>query len=434
MRRPLSLILIALGAFCLTLAPLVKLYVADRTVVAPLNRYQRTQLEAPGAQYFDMAKLQTRKNVTLVADNTVRGDVRANNGNDKIAVWDSSTNIYDKSAPDKQIDIQSYRIAFDRKSSELTNCCGTHVGGDGSVKMSGYGLLYPLAHVEKRDYPFFDMSTRQSVPMRFSGEEEIGGIDAYRFVQQVPPSKTGKVDFKVPGELLGLGKKKPAQKVDRFFEASITQWVDPRTGVPIRIEQKINSFVQTPDGRGRLTVAQADLKTTKASQDGLVKLANENALKIAMVRTYVPYGAVVVGVLLLALGVLVGWLAARRRKAEGDAAPAPKAPRRPDGKFGDGAPKPAAPADGPPAPRGADGKFGGMSAAPAKPVVTPGAPAKPAPSNAPAKPAAPSAPAKPAAPSAPADGKPPAAEPGKPAPGGKTPPKGRQAPRRLGRR
>ncbi|MFC9969605.1 DUF3068 domain-containing protein [Spirillospora sp. NPDC127200] len=428
MRRPLSLILIALGAFCLTLAPLVKLYVADKTVVAPLNRYQRTQLEAPGALYFDMAKLKTRKNVTLVADNTVRGDVRANNGNDRIAVWDSSTNIYDKSDPDKQIDIQSYRIAFDRKTSELTNCCGTHVGGDGSVKMSGYGLLYPLAHVEKRDYPFFDMSTRQSVPMRFSGEEEVGGIDAYRFVQQVPPSKTGKVDFKVPGDLLGLGKNKPAQKVDRFFEASITQWVDPRTGVPIRIEQKINSFVQTPDGRGRLTVAQADLKTTKASQDGLVKLANENALKIALVRTYVPYGAVVVGVLLLGLGVLVGWLAARRRKAESDAAPAPKAPRRPDGKFGDGAPRPAAPPGGPPAPRGADGKFGGLPAAPVKPVVTPGGGSAP-----------PGAPAEPAAPPAPAGGKPPVAEPGKPdsgkpAPGGKTPPKGRQAPRRLGRR
>ncbi|WP_067486111.1 DUF3068 domain-containing protein [Actinomadura hibisca] len=430
MRRPLSLILIALGAFCLTLAPLVKLYVADKTVVAPLNRYQRTQLEAQDALYFDMAKLKTRKGVTLVADNTVRGDVRANNGNDRIAVWDSSTNIYDKTAPDKQIDIQSYRIAFDRKTSELTNCCGTHVGGDGSVKMAGYGLLYPLAHVEKRDYPFFDMSTRQQVPMRFSGEEEIAGIDAYRFVQQVPPSKTGKIDFKVPGDLLGLGEKSAAQQVDRYFEASITQWVDPRTGVPVRIEQKINSFVQTPDGRGRLTVAQADLKTTAASQAGLVKLANENALKIAMVRTYVPYGAVAVGVLLLALGVLVGWLAASRRKAESDAAPAPKAPRRPDGKFGDGAPAaagqggPAAPGK-PASPRGPDGKFGGLPAAPTKPGVPP-------PSE--DKRVAPTGPAKPVAPAASGGGKPPAGEQAKPAPGDKTPPKGRSAPRRLGRR
>ncbi|WP_067813766.1 DUF3068 domain-containing protein [Actinomadura kijaniata] len=377
MRRPLSLILIALGAFCLTLAPLVKFYVAERTVLAPLNRYQRSQLVATNAQYFDMATFRMRKGVTLVAENTVRGDTRANGGNDSLAVWDSSSIIYDKAFPDRQVDIQSFRIAFDRRTSELTECCGAHVGGDPKVRMSGYGLLYPLANVDKRDYPFFDLITRQTVPMRFQGEEEIGGIDAYRFVQQVPVTRTGAVEAKVPGDLLGMGKNVKPQKVDRYASATITQWVDPRTGVPVRVDQKVDQFVRTPDGRGRMTIASADLRMTEASVASLVKLSDENAFKIAMVRSYVPYGGVLAGLALLLLGGIAGLLNRGRR---GKAVPAPPAPRRPDGKFGDTGPAPvpapepvpgraAARTVPPPAPRRTDGKFGGVAPEEAPPAV-----------------------------------------------------------------
>src|SRR5687768_2058155 len=105
MRRPVGAILIALGAFFLTLAPLVRFYVADQMVRAPLNRYNMTRLEAQNATYFDTASLKQKTGVTLKAINTVRGDVRANEGNDDIAVWDSSTNIFDAANPDKPVQI-----------------------------------------------------------------------------------------------------------------------------------------------------------------------------------------------------------------------------------------------------------------------------------------------------------------------------------------
>ncbi|MEU5877422.1 DUF3068 domain-containing protein [Spirillospora sp. NPDC047279] len=333
MRRNIGLLLVVLGAFFLALAPLVKFYVAEQLVVAPLNRYQRTSLEAPNATYFDMATLKLRQGVTLVAENTVRGDVRANAGNDAIAVWDSSTNIFDKAHPDKMIEVQGYRIAFDRRSSRLVDCCGTNIGGDTNVRMTGYGLLFPLANVEKKTYPFFDMTTRQEVPMRFEAVEEVQGVTAYKFTRQVPVTKTQKVDFKMPADWLGLSKKLPAQKIDRYFESTITQWVDPRTGVPIKVRQAIHSFVQTPDGKGKMTVAQADLRTTAAGEKSLISQADSSALQIAAVRTYVPLGSLFLGVILLLLGAIVGVLADRH------AARAPKTPvRRSDGKFGEAAP------------------------------------------------------------------------------------------------
>ncbi|QFG24070.1 DUF3068 domain-containing protein [Actinomadura sp. WMMB 499] len=350
MRRRVGLLLICLGAFFLTLAPLVRFYVAEQVVRAPLNRYQVTHLESPNSTYFDQAALKTRENVTLLATNTVRGDVRANNGNDDIAVWDSTTNIYDKANPDNPVQIQGFRIAFDRRTAELVNCCGVHADGDGSVQMAGsYGLLFPIANVQKRDYPFYDPTTKQSAPMKFGAVEQVHGISAYRFTQHIPLTKTGAVDAELPGTMLGLEDDEP-QRVDRYSEAYNTVWVDPRTGVPIKHRKNIRSTVRTPDGRGEMIVAQADLVTTEADQKKAVDLSDGTALQIDMVRIFIPGAAVLLGL----LGLLIGGLMGLGRD-ESAAPPPPQAPRRSDGKFGDlSPPRPAKKPDGK-----ADGKPGG---------------------------------------------------------------------------
>jgi hypothetical protein len=346
MRRPVGLVLIGLGAFFLTLAPLVRFYVADQVVVAPLNRYQVTNLESKGATYFDQASLKLKTGVTLLAKNTVRGDVRANEGNDDIAVWDSTTNIYDQANPDKPVQIQGYRIAFDRRTSVLTNCCGTNVDGDNTVRMSGYGLLFPLGNVKKRDYPFYDMTTRQTAPMQFNAVEKVHGLTAYRFTQTIPLTKTAALDAKLPAKMLGLPADAGDQKVDRYTEAYNTVWVDPRTGIPVKHRENIRSTVRTADGKGQMIVAQADLITVDKDQRGLVDDANSTALQIDMVRSYVPAGTIFLGLILLFVG---GFLGLARREP-----PPIEAPRRADGKFGDmtpsGPPRPPAPPSGRPAP------------------------------------------------------------------------------------
>ncbi|MFG2085772.1 MULTISPECIES: DUF3068 domain-containing protein [unclassified Spirillospora] len=345
MRRPVGLALIGLGAFFLTLAPLVRFYVADQVIAAPLNRYQVTLLESKNSTYFDQAELKTKTGVTLMAKSTVRGDVRANEGDNDIAVWDSTTNIYDQANPENPVQIQGYRIAFDRRTSVLTNCCGTHVDGDNAVRMSGYGLLFPLANVQKRDYPVFDTTTKQTAPMEFNAVEEIQGLTTYRFTQSIPLTKTAAMDVKLPAKMLGLPEEAGAQKVDRYTEAYNTVWVDPRTGVPVKHRKNIRSTVQTPDGKGKMIVAQADLITVDKDQKAGVDLADSTALKIDAMRSYVPGGAILLGLILLGVG---GFLGLGRRPAP----PAPVAPRRSDGKFGDTAPAgpPNPPAAAPPAP------------------------------------------------------------------------------------
>lgn len=356
MRRPIGMVLIGLGAFFLTLAPLVRFYVADQVVVAPLNRYQVTLLESKDSTYFDQAELKTKKGATLKAISTVRGDVRANEGDDDIAVWDATTNIFDEAKPDNPIQIQAYRIAFDRRSSVLTDCCGTHVDGDSSVRMAGsYGLLLPLANVEQKDYPVFDPTTKQSAPMEYSAVEKVQGLTTYRFTQTIPLTKTAEMDTKLPAEMLGLPEDAGDQKVARYTEAYNTVWVDPRTGIPVKHRRNIRSTVQTADGKGKMIAAQADLITVEKDQKAAVDMANKTALKIDAVRSYIPAAAILLGLVLLGVGAFLGL-------ARGAAPPPPAAPRRADGKFGDVGPSgPLTPprpgsAGEPPAGRPSDGK------------------------------------------------------------------------------
>ncbi|GAA2084288.1 DUF3068 domain-containing protein [Actinomadura alba] len=308
MRRPAALGLVGVGVFFLALVPLLRFYVQDQVVAVPRNFYQATRLEARDASYFDTAELEMRTDVTLSARSTVLGDVRPVGGAD-VVVWDASTAVYDDDR-DRQLEALDYRIAVNRRTSELVSCCGAHVAGDMGVRFAGYGLVLPPADVRKRDYQVFDVITRRPWPARFGGEERVQGLRTYRFVQEVGLTKVGELKA-LPGRFLGLGPRSGNVDVDRYYAARNTVWVDPRTGTPVKHEQVVQTTVRMPDGRGGLTASAARLVTVPADQKRLVARADRNALVIAAVRTYVPVGALSAGLLLVLTGGVVGLVGER---------------------------------------------------------------------------------------------------------------------------
>lgn len=52
MRRIVGVILIAVGAFLIVLAPLVRFQIGGSLIAAPAAQYGVSKLEAQGAQYF----------------------------------------------------------------------------------------------------------------------------------------------------------------------------------------------------------------------------------------------------------------------------------------------------------------------------------------------------------------------------------------------
>jgi hypothetical protein len=108
----------------------------------------------------------------------------------------------------------------------------------------------------------------------------------------------------VPTALLGL--RGPSRNVvaNRTFQATNTFWVDPRTGVPVSVEERVLSVLLAPGGPGRLMVANADLVMTPASQRALAALARQDAAAIGTVRQEGPLGGLLLGLLLLLAGTV----------------------------------------------------------------------------------------------------------------------------------
>jgi Porin PorA len=310
MRRKVGLVLIGAGAFFLALAPLVRFYVARQLVAAPLNVYEKTTLRADNATYLDTAHWKVQKGATVTATNTTRGDVHAGDG--KVAVWDSFTSIEDTSANAK-IETQAQRAVFDRRTAELRGGRGASVDSDANVRQTGVGLFWPVG-VKRKSYPYFDITTKRAWPMNYEGEEKVQGIATYRFVQQIPPTITDTIKPGVPASIFGLkparlaripgyDKKNDAVAVNRVYQAATTVWVDPRTGAPVDQVRKVTTTLRTRDGVDRLVVGDLDLRMTPDSQKRLVDRSDGDATKIALVKTWLPYGGGGLGVVLLIVGL-----------------------------------------------------------------------------------------------------------------------------------
>ncbi|WP_149259891.1 porin PorA family protein [Actinomadura sp. K4S16] len=335
--RALGPAAVASGAFLLTLAPLLRLQVAPRIIVAPADVYQRTTLHAEDATYLDGRTGTVRRGARITAVNTLRGDVRASDG--RTAVWDSFTWIGDADTG-TEIDIQSQRVAFDRRTARLVNARGAAVDGDTRVRQSGIGPFWPIG-VRKRTYHVFDTKTRTRRAMVFAGVERVQGVRVYKFVQRTEPTVVGPSPTRVPASLLDLDKPRPgfpgydAERgdvaVDKVYEGTVTAWVDPRTGTRIDQRQESRTLLRTKDGVDRLVVADLVLRLSDADRRDRAIRADRTARTIVLLRVVLPLASAGLGAALLAAACFMA-RAARRPRPDA-APPLPREPAPEPGKH-----------------------------------------------------------------------------------------------------
>ncbi|GHH02776.1 DUF3068 domain-containing protein [Streptomyces lanatus] len=319
MRRKASLILLALAVFFAALSPLLRWYAFPRLAKIPAGQYQDMVLEAKDATLLDYGTMQARKVPKVTIVQTLKGNVEESEKIEKTAgkdvvVWDGLSYVV---GPDgKMVSKIPERYIFDAHSQEPVHATGEMVDGD-PVKRSGIEFKWPFL-TEKRDYEYFDAQARVTAPIHYKGTQKFRGIDVYYFEQTIPWTK---VRFPKTMPVEGITPESVAKTgTTRWYTTVRKFWVEPLTGAPVYGEEihkeELRGGTLLGD-RDKVTAFAGHVKMREDYIDHTVDLVNSNRTLVLLLTSYLPWGFLTLGVLLLALSL---YLEARGRRP-GDAEP-----------------------------------------------------------------------------------------------------------------
>ncbi|MBV9449892.1 MAG: DUF3068 domain-containing protein [Streptosporangiaceae bacterium] len=299
MWRVIGLILAGLGAFLIVIAIVLPTYIAGQVIKFPLNEFETATLTATNASYFSAIKLKQIDGADLQATYTIQGNAKA--GSSNIAVWNEFSYVFDTTNK-LQVEPMSRTFAFDRKTAELVNCCGESINGNSSIRQTGIiGYVFPF-NTQKKTYRVFDTTLDQPEPFVFSGTDTVQGIQTYKYIENITPTKIG---------FSQLSSTQP-----EYYSLHLTYWVDPETGALLKVDESQDQYLVNAITSARtVTLFKADLVTTPATVKTVVGLDNSGRDKIALLRTILPLILGIVG----ALAVVIGFLLSRKPREHAQA-------------------------------------------------------------------------------------------------------------------
>ncbi len=315
MKRGLGIVAIGLGVFLFVLAGLLRFTVVPAVAKAPLSPGDSTggivQTDQSGvaARLFDPATLTERTDVPLTATRFTRGDVPASQTTealaDDLAVYESFLRVEDNTGT--VVTASTVRVAFNRVTSELSNCCGANFDGK-EIEFSGINPLKFPMFTKPQDYNYFDSTIEESVPITYVGTEDLEGLSVYRFEQSLDARRIGELE--VPGDLLDWPL--PTYRAPRFYANERVLWVEPTTGAIVKGEERQIQTLRGPDGSDAVTIIDAVIGTTAAEVSKGVDTAGSLSRTINLLNSTAPIIAGVLGVILVIVGIVLVAMGGRR--------------------------------------------------------------------------------------------------------------------------
>ncbi|MET9760298.1 DUF3068 domain-containing protein [Streptomyces sp. NPDC006372] len=319
MRRKAGLVLLALAVFFAALSPLLRWYAFPRLAKVPANQYQDMVLEAKDATLLDYGTMRAKKVSKVTIVQTLKGNVEASErieesaGRD-VVVWDGLSYVV---GPDgEMVSKIPERYIFDAHTQEPVHATGETVDGD-PVRRQGIEFKWPFL-TEKRDYEYFDAQARVTAPIEYKGTQDFRGLEVYYFEQTIPWTKvripkTLPVKGLTPEAVAGTGTTRWYTTVRKF-------WVEPLTGAPVYGEElhkeELRGGTLLGD-RDKVTAFAGHVKMREDYLNHTVDLVKSQRLVILLMTSWLPWGFLTLGVLLLALAL---HLEARGRRPSGPAA------------------------------------------------------------------------------------------------------------------
>jgi hypothetical protein len=303
--RPATMayVLLFIGFLLLFFALFERFYAYPRLAKAPLDQFTTLAADGTGT-YFSRGKLTEISGAQVRSTRVVRADSGASN--DSTAVWDTFVTVTDFS-DGSPITAYKERVAFDRVTGEPVHCCGE------DPVHEGVALKFPFG-VERRAYPFWDATLKRALPLEFQGEEDVQGVHTYRFEQRIEPTKSSETE--VPGGLVG----QPGVQVvsvDVVYGNTRTVWVEPTSGIVVKGQEQIRQTLRTVNGQDVITLLDGTLAYNDETVGKQVAAAKQARSDLNLIRTTLPVGVAVLGLLFLVAGLVLG-MRGRARPSGGD--------------------------------------------------------------------------------------------------------------------
>jgi len=234
-------------------------------------------------------------------------------GRDDVLVldqWQTTDNVNDKgqtTPPPMNASTQQY--AIDKSSGEALKWSGNTLDGK-PTNYEGQTIKFPFQVDKNKTYRYWDSTLGKAVPMKYAGSEDIKGLKTYKFTQTIPKTKFTTMD--VPGEVFGLPK--GSKLADRYYTNDRTVWVEPETGVMMKLQEKQHQTLEVPNAKpvdAMLTTSTMTDETIKKNVDDYKTKSSQ--LKI--LRLWAPLLLGLLGLFALLLGLFVSLRVGRRRRA-----------------------------------------------------------------------------------------------------------------------
>ncbi|MGS2643065.1 DUF3068 domain-containing protein [Streptosporangium sp. LJ11] len=298
-QRSRGVLLLVAGAFLITLAALVRLYIYPSGLLLPAEQDRITKLTTESGSYFDTATLRTHRGVPLETVVARYGDTVRSTPD--VAVWTEFVSLATRDG--RRVDYHERRAAFDRRTGLAVNCCENYVDENANPAPRGLVFRWPFG-TRPVAYQVYDPLVRRPVTARFEGIETLYGVRVNRYAQRLVNERLVQQAMELPGSVLGLGGGKPFP-VNAYLEGTRTFWVEPESGMVIGFRENLVKTLRTPDGRGRLVALAADMRTSAGDERWNAGEARQFRRWTTLVNQVIPLSCAVLGALLLAAGLRV---------------------------------------------------------------------------------------------------------------------------------
>jgi hypothetical protein len=197
------------------------------------------------------------------------------------------------------------------------------------------GLAYRFPfHTEKKTYPYFDPIAQKPFDANYDGEEDVNGLNTYRFTQNVGYDADGKLDqpVKYPSlysdgvdttvtavaaqwGLTGDGDPCAPITMTRYYAAQRTFWVDPVSGTIIKAKDHGFHYYARDKLKPEVTYVDYTVTSTEDTVETQVASARDERDRVGLWSRVLPISFSALGILALVAGGTLTFFAMRSAAA-----------------------------------------------------------------------------------------------------------------------